>query len=272
MADPTLAGRRSGLPYADLIATIEIDDSFDWLKAGWHDFKAAAPVSILFSIIPVALGFALTVGLVMTGYEFLILPLDAGFLLIGPAMTVGFHAISRELEAGRRPTLMTPLMAWRANPIALFSAGVGLMFVTFIWLRVSVLIIAVNLPYTAMTVPDLTAALFTTDGIGVLIAAVIAGGVIAFIVFATGFISLPMILDRRADLLKGVVISVVALILNFRPLMFWAALIVVFTVAGLLTAYIGLLVTLPLIGHASWHAYRTIVKRPEAGVESGGGI
>ncbi len=272
MAEPTPAARRSALPYADEIVAVEIDDTFDWLKAGWRDFKAAALVSVAFSVIPVALGFLLTAGLAFSGYEYLILPLDAGFLLIGPALTVGFHAISRELEAGRRPTLMTPFTAWRANPIALLSAGFALLFVTFIWLRVSVLIIAVTLPYTAMTVPNLATALLQPDGIGALITAVIAGGVIAFIVFATGVVSLPMILDGRADLLKGVVISVVAVVLNFRTLMFWAGLIVVFTVAGLLTAYVGLLVTLPLIGHASWHAYRALIKQPDRGIEKGGGI
>jgi len=85
MADPLPAERRSALPFAQLINPVGIDDAFDWLKAGWRDFRAAAPVSLAFASIPVALGFLLTAGLALSGYEYLILPLDAGFLLIGPA-------------------------------------------------------------------------------------------------------------------------------------------------------------------------------------------
>jgi uncharacterized membrane protein len=70
-----------------------------------------------------------------------------------------------------------------------------------------------------------------------------------------------MLLDRNVDILQAVVTSVVAVATNARVMALWAALIVLFTAAGLLTAYVGLAVTLPLIGHASWHAYRALIRR-----------
>jgi uncharacterized membrane protein len=77
-----------------------------------------------------------------------------------------------------------------------------------------------------------------------------------------------MLLDRNVDILQAVVTSVVAVAMNARVMALWAALIVLFTAAGLLTAYVGLAVTLPLIGHASWHAYRALIRResPAAGM------
>jgi uncharacterized membrane protein len=84
----------------------------------------------------------------------------------------------------------------------------------------------------------------------------------ATLAFVTSVFSLPMMMDRKVDIIQAVVISVVAVAMNFRVMAVWAALIVVFTVAGLVTFYVGLAVTLPLIGHASWHAYRAVIKQP----------
>ena len=75
-----------------------------------------------------------------------------------------------------------------------------------------------------------------------------------------------MLLDRRVDLTEAVTTSAVAVILNAKTMALWAALVVLFTAAGLATAYVGLALTLPLIGHASWHAYRAVIRRP-AGVD-----
>lgn len=86
------------------------------------------------------------------------------------------------------------------------------------------------------------------------------GCVMAGIAFATGAFSLPLLLDRKAGLVEAISTSVVGVLLNARVMALWAAIIVVSTAAGILTLYIGLAVSLPLIGHASWHAYRAVVR------------
>lgn len=255
---------RSTLPYADRINAVTIEDTFGWLAAGWRDFRRAPLVSAAYGAIFVVGGLIITSALFAFGYEYLLAPLAIGFLIVGPALTVGFYAISRELEAGRRPRFATAITAWRKNPIPLVAAGFALLTCMFIWVRVAVLIIAVSLPYQAMTVTSMVSVLFTPQALGAEIAGLIVGGLIGLIVYVTSVISLPMMLDRRVDLLEAVVTSVVAVLLNTRTLLAWACLIVIFTFAGLATGYVGLIVTLPLIGHASWHAYRAVVKSDES--------
>ena len=82
----------------------------------------------------------------------------------------------------------------------------------------------------------------------------------ATIAFAFGAFSLPLLLDRRMGLLEAVVTSAVAVVINARAMAVWAGLIVLFTVAGLALGYVGLVVTLPLVGHATWHAYRAVLQ------------
>jgi uncharacterized membrane protein len=158
---------------------------------------------------------------------------------------------------------MAALQAWRANPIHLLALGLALVLFLIIWIRLAVLIFALSFPYTTPTAQAMfNTILFTGEGLVFLTLGTVVGSVMATLAFVTSVFSLPMMMDRKVDIIQAVVISVVAVAMNFRVMAVWAALIVVFTVAGLVTFYVGLAVTLPLIGHASWHAYRAVIKQP----------
>jgi uncharacterized membrane protein len=130
-----------------------------------------------------------------------------------------------------------------------------------VWMRFAALIFAVSFPYVAFdTQSMLNATLFTEDGHVFLLVGTLVGGVMAVIAFAAGAFSLPLLLDRRAGVIEALVTSVVAVTRNPRAMAVWAALLVLFTGAGLATAYFGLAVTLPLAGHATWHAYRGVIR------------
>jgi len=86
------------------------------------------------------------------------------------------------------------------------------------------------------------------------------GAIIAGAVFAISVVSIPMTLDRKTDFMTAILTSVAAVRANPAPMALWAALIVLFTGLGLLTFYLGLVLALPLIGHATWHAYRSLVE------------
>ena len=252
------------LPYGDRVNTVSIEDTFKWLGAGWRDFKRSGVTSLAYGGVFVLAGLILTVGLYLAGFAYLIAPLTAGFLLVGPALTVGFYAISLDLEAGRRPTLARALSAWRVNPIHLLGMGLGLVLFLIIWVRLAVMTFALSFPHTNLSIQGMVnTALFTADGLVFLAVGTVVGCVMATIAFVTSVFSLPLMLDRKADIIQALVTSVVAVIMNFRVMMVWAVLVVVFTFAGLFTFYIGLAVSLPLIGHASWHAYRTVIKQPD---------
>ena len=259
--EPAPVARPSTLPYADRVNIVTSDEPFKWLAAGWRDFRKAGHVSLIFGLIIAATGLALTLGLYFADLAYLIAPLVAGFMLVGPALTVGHYAISRDLELRRQPSLARALTAWRVNPGRFLGMGLLLVAFLIVWLRFAALIFAISFPYEQPQLDHIiTTLFFTVDGIIFLSIGTVVGAFMATIVFAVSVVSLPMLLDRDVDILQAIVTSVVCTIMNARVLAMWAALIVLFTAAGLLTAYIGLAVTLPLIGHASWHAYRALIK------------
>jgi uncharacterized membrane protein len=263
MAEDSALAAHSGLPFAQNVRIVGSDAPFRWLAAGWRDFRAAPLVSLALGLAVVMAGLALTLGLAMAGYLYLTAPLMVGFLLVGPSLTVGYYAISRDVEAGRAPSLRAALSAWRANPGAILCLGLALVAFLVLWMRFAALIFAIFFPYAMLDVQALlNATLFTTQGLSFLFVGTLVGGVMAAIAFAAGAFSLPMMLDRKVGLLEALVTSVVAVVLNAKAMAVWAALLVLFAGAGLLAGYVGLAITLPLLGHASWHAYRATIRPP----------
>jgi len=254
---------RTGLPYAERVRAVPTDAPFRWLAAGWRDFRAAPAVSLALGAVVVVGGFVLTFGLAAAGYFYLTAPLVVGFMLVGPALTVGYYGISREVEAGRRPTLGAAFTAWRGKTGPLLCLGLALVAFLVLWMRFAALIFAIFFPYAMMDVQALlNATLFTVEGLSFLFVGTLVGGVMASVAFAAGAFSLPLLLDRKVGLLEALVTSVVAVVLNARTMVVWGALVVLFTGAGLALGYIGLAVTLPLLGHATWHAYRATIRMP----------
>ena len=257
------AARGTIFPYQDRVRIVTTEAPFRWLVAGWRDVARAGRVSIGYGALFAVAGFALTVGLYVAGLEYLIGPLAAGFLLVGPILTVGLYAISRDLAAGGTPALGAALLAWRANPAPLLAFGLGQVLFLIVWMRLAVVIFAVSFPHQDIDLQGIVnVALFTAQGNIFLLIGTAVGAVMASIAFAVGAFSLPLMLDRRVGIIEAVVTSVVAIVLNLRVMALWAALIVLFTAAGLATAYVGLALTLPLIGHATWHAYRAVIAPP----------
>ncbi len=254
---------RTGLPFAERVRAVGTDEPFRWLAAGWRDFRAAPLASLALGMAVVAAGFLLSIGLAAAGYFYLTAPLMVGFMLVGPALTMGYYALSRDVEAGRRPSLAAALGAWRGNPGPILSLGLALVAFLVIWMRFAALIFAIFFPYTMLDVQALlNATLFSTEGLSFLAVGTLVGGVFATIAFAAGAFSLPMLVDGKVGMLEALVTSVVAVVLNARTMMLWAALVVLFTGAGLALGYVGLAVTLPLVGHATWHAYRAVIRMP----------
>jgi uncharacterized membrane protein len=261
MSGSETPGVRSPLPFADRVNVVGTDQPFQWLAAGWRDLTAAPAASVLLGLVFVVAGILLTFGLAAAGLTYLIAPLVAGFMLAGPALTAGFYAISRALEAGQRPALAAALTAWRDNPAQLLGLGLAQVLFLVIWMRFAAMIFAITFPSTQLGPQALlNAALFTLDGNVFLLVGTTVGAVMACIAFAAGAFSVPLLLDRRAGVLEAIVISAVAVVINLRTMAVWAGIIVVFAAAGLVLGYIGLAVTLPLLGHATWHAYRAVIR------------
>ena len=252
------------LPYAHNVRHVGIGEPFRWLAAGWRDLMAAPAASLCYGLLFVSAGYVLTFGLWRINSIYLILPLISGFLLLGPALTLGFQAISRDLERHRHPGFTTALFAWRENSGPIFYAGAAFMFLFLVWFRLSQYIFALSFP-DAMEVyqrGSVNALLYTTSGQTFMALFVVLGLIIALLAFAGGAFALPILLDRKVGMAEAIATSFTAVMLNLPGMVVWAALLVGLTVLGMAAFYVGLVITLPLAGHAAWHAYRAVI-RPE---------
>lgn len=243
------------------IRTIDTNRPWVWLAAGWRDMWAAPMVSLAYGLLAVVSSFLLTAGLLMADLGYLILPMAAGFMLLGPILAVGLYQTSRLLERGQPVTLTAIINAYGANGAQIAGIGLVLMLALLAWIRVAFLIFAIffssDPPPLDMLVDRI---FFSAETIPFLLTGTIVGGVIAALVFAISVIALPMLLDRDTDIITAMGTSVEAVRQNLQPMAVWAGLIALFIAAGMSVGFIGLVITFPLIGMASWHAYRDLVE------------
>lgn len=244
------------------IRQVALERPWAWLAAGWRDIWRAPQVSLTYGALFTVVSMVLTLGLYLAGLEYLLPPLAAGFMLVGPLLAVGLYETSRRLEAGEPVTLRHALLVAIRSPTQLAFLGVVLMLILLAWMRLAQLLFA--LFFGTLGFPPLAEVtqllFFTWQGLGLLVVGTAVGGVLAAIVFAITVVSVPMLMVREVDVVTAMIVSVRTVRENLAALALWAWLIVVLTVCGLVPAYLGLVVTFPLVGHATWHAYRDLIE------------
>jgi len=261
---PALKVNNGALPFTNRVNTISTDEPWQWLALGWMDLRRARWISIFYGSIFVAIGYAVTVGLYQLELFHLIWPFATGFVLVAPVFAVGVYELSHRMQQGESPTLKCALLAWRAYPSRIFGAGLAMTFFLIMWTRTAALIYVLNFPYEMLTIQALlNQTFFSGQGLVFLCVGTLIGAVFAITAFLLSAVSLPMMVGEHADFLPAVLTSVIAVTRNPKAMTLWAAIIVGITILGMATAMIGLAVTLPLIGHATWHAYQAIVRPPE---------
>lgn len=244
------------------VRKVELDRPWVWLAAGWRDLRRAPHVSLAYGVIFAAVGYALTFGLWWIGLTYVVLPMICGFIIVGPLLAVGLYDVSRRLDGGEPVSLRTALLAWGRNASQIGLMGIILMLLLFAWIRIAALLFMLFYGLAPPSLESLVADTFLSpEGLPFLITGTIIGAVLAGLAYAISVISIPLLLDRSdANVISAIAASFVAVRENPATLAFWAVLIAGFAGAGLITLYVGLVVTLPLIGHASWHAYRDLVE------------
>jgi uncharacterized membrane protein len=240
------------------VCSITLDHPWQWLMAGWQDTLKTPVASLFYGAAFVIMGYFVT--FMVTESFHMALALTTGFLLVGPFLAMGLYDLSHTLEKNETPSLFKSMLAWRSNVMAILLFGIAIGLIMIVWARLSALLFAAVFLDTTTTV-DSTAAniFFSGDGLIFLLVFAAVGAVLSGLVFAISVVSIPMLLDRDIDVITAVATSVLAVRANPGPMALWAALIAVFTGVGLATFYLGLAVTMPLIGHATWHAYRDVV-------------
>ncbi|MBP2298669.1 DUF2189 domain-containing protein [Azospirillum picis] len=248
--------------YLPSIRVVEADRPWVWLSAAWRDMTAAPAISAAYGALAVISSFILVVGLATLEMEYLLLPLAAGFMLIGPVLAVGLYETSRLLELGERPSFGKVAAAYRRNGVQIAGIGLVMMLAMLAWIRVAFLIFALFFSGEPPALDQLVDRIFfSAETLPFLLTGTLFGGVIATAVFSVAVVSIPMLLDRDTDVFTAMATSVAVVRANARPMLTWAFLIALFTSAGMVTGFLGMALALPLIGHASWHCYRDLVGR-----------
>lgn len=238
------------------LAQLPLSAPVNWLRQGWSDFMCCPRTGLFYGLCFFLMGHALWA--VFNSAPAYVLALSAGFLLMGPFLCLGLYHSSKEIEQGRRPSLGKSLMAWQSTKGAMgIFAGV-LLVLEMIWGRASLIVFAVT--FNAMPSAETTLSqLLALDNLGFLVTYAVVGAFFAGLIFVTSAISIPMIMDRQVDAISAGLTSIRACVQNPGALWVWGMLITTLIGLSMLPFFLGLLVVGPVIGHATWHAYRAIV-------------
>lgn len=243
------------------LRTVGIHDLKTALAAGVADLRAAPLYGLSIGGFYAFGGLLILYVVSHLGYGFLGFPIMAGFALVGPFAAIELYQVSRLLERGE------PL-SWqaiaRATPkgalLECAYLGILLIFFMAIWLKSGAVTYALFFGLRMIALPAFVEALFTTPaGYGFLILGHIIGAGFAILVFSLSVVSFPLMVDRRIDFVTALITSIRTVSSNPRVMLLWGAFIGVLLLVGFLTLFIGLMVVLPILGHASWHLYRRIV-------------
>jgi uncharacterized membrane protein len=236
-----------------------------WLALGWADLMSCPLPGLLHGLAMAGFG-ALLVALARDRF-WLLAGAFSGFLLVAPVVATGLYAVSRELEAGRRATLATALAAWRPRDHRLVVFGLLLALAGTGWVLTSAALITRFAAAPVDTPVDFVrVVMLGSDAglVGLFEVWLILGAALAAPIFASSVVAIPLLMDRDIAVRPAVLVSVRAALVNPLPMALWASLILLFTLLGMATAMLGLVVAVPWLAHASWHAYRELVgpRRP----------
>jgi len=254
-------------PAAPVVRKIELHQPLRWLARGWRDMARCGWVSIAHGLVLSAVGLLLLS--VAHNQFWLLAGAFSGFLVVAPVLATGLYCMSRAVESGGQPSfklVWQTWLSWRRHGrspdgkdwrlvkfgLLLGLAGTG-------WVLTSAALITLMSPVPIEKPLDFLRLVVLARDNWLFEIWLALGGLMAAPMFASSAIALPLLLDRRVSVMQAVVTSWEAVLDNPVPMAWWATLIMVLTLLGLLSALLGLVVVMPVLGHASWHAYRDLV-------------
>ena len=231
-----------------------------WLGKGWRDFWAPPLPCLAFGVLLAGLSAALAWPMYFSGYFAFVFVLAGGFFLVAPMLAMGLYAAARKLSLGQTPGLSDILLVKGAFRRDLAYLGLALLMIYLLWTRIAQIVYALSSPRVHKT-PDafLTFMLHTPEGQLMALIGTGIGAGIAFLAYTLIVVSAPMLLDTKRDVFTATVTSVRCVLRNPAAMIVWALLIGGLTAFGIATAFAGLAIVFPVIGLASWHAYRELV-------------
>jgi uncharacterized membrane protein len=241
------------------IMRIPVYRPFTWLRDGWLDMRKHWGASLGYGALIVALGWTL---LVFCGtHPYFVAAAISGFLLVGPLMSAGLCEMSRRYSLGQQANFDDSLEGFVRNAPALFEFGIILAVCAAVWFGLSALLLGTVFHVAA---PDVGETLYRgfldSANRSQVVAYIVIGGLLATAVFTVSVVSIPLIIERHASAGQAMRASAAAVVRNIPAMIVWSALILVLTIIGYAPLLFGLLLIAPLLGHATWHAYKSLIR------------
>jgi len=238
------------------IKEVSVDAPLLWLKKGWQDLKACPAGSLFYGACFVIGGYVMIFSL-RDAPEY-IAAVITGFVIAGPFLALGLYELSAQHERGETCKLTKSLIACRKNVANMAAFALILLVLYLGWVSASVMVFAAFYSGEFPTMGEFFRHLIMTEHMNFLIVYFSIGAMFGVIIFSISIISIPLIKDKQMDAFSATIASVRAVIFNPGPMIVWAGFIAVLSMFGMLTLLLGTLVVGPVLGHATWHAFRDL--------------
>ena len=247
---PVDSAAPENLPFVAPCRVLDCHAPFRWLKMGWNDVKHAPKQSLTYGSFMVLISYLVSFVAYKLGSYILLLSTLSGFVFVAPVLAIGLYSISCQIQRGEKPVLGRCLHDGVKHLSNEMVFAVIMLVIFLVWARAASM---VHIFYPEMSNPAWTE-LLVFFGVGTAV-----GSIFATVMFCSSAFSLPMIMDRKVDVVTAIVTSINAVLRNKLAMLVWATLIAGLIGIGFLTAMIGLIIILPLLGHATWHAYQDTI-------------
>ncbi|NLS12872.1 DUF2189 domain-containing protein [Vibrio sp. SM6] len=231
---------------------VEAYEPINWLILGCRDFFAMPIISGFYGLCFMAAAVAIVLLIQWQGTHLVIMPALIIFMLIGPFLALGLYDASWACEKGHQPSLLHSMRAIGRNSVSQWAFAVLLAVAMMFWMRIGALLHALYPSVTGAPWQDFLPFLLIGSAVGI---------VLATIVFAISAFSIPLMMERRVDMMTAVFTSVNAVRSNLLAMALWAAIIGLGVLIGFATFGVGMLITIPILGYGTWHAYRNVISR-----------
>lgn len=256
----------TGLRPMPLVNKITVNDVIDALAAGLQDFRAAPAYGLAIGTFFAVGGLFVILSAAALNMSYLSYPAAAGFVLIGPFAAVGLYEVSRRLKNGEELSWAKVFGAmWAQKSRELSWMAFVVLFIQIMWMYQVRLLLALFLGFRSFASFDefLTEVIGTPEGLMFLAIGHVVGAVLSLLLFSLTVISFPMLLEEDRDFITAMITSVRAVATSPIPMIGWAFVVTAVLIVSMVPAFIGLVVTLPVLGHTTWHLYKKCVTIPE---------
>lgn len=244
---------------------VSLSDLSAALREGWKDFRHEPWIGIAISLIFVIGGWVIAWQLNAPGQHWWVFALTLGFPLIGPFAAVGFYEISlRRAKGGSLGWGQVLGVMVKQSHGQVPSMAVMMILIFMIWSFIAHMIFGLFLGLSAMTnITTSYEVLFTSNGLAMLGVGTLAGAGLSFVIFCNTVIGLPAVVDKDIDIVTAMIASWQTVLGNFAVMLCWALVVVVLLAIAMAPMFLGLIVALPVLGHATWHLYERAISYPD---------